>query len=125
MERIRPTLSEWEILNTLWDAGPLTVREVHERLAETRAVQYTTTLKLMQIMTDKGLVRRDETERAHRYEAAVDRKAMQQGAAEEILDRVFGGSAAVLMQRALSRRQVRKWELEEMRRIIDAWEEES
>ena len=122
MSRIRPTPGEWEILLALWKLGPSTVREVNESVGAERPVQYTTTLKLMQIMTEKGLVARDESARAHRYKPAIKREELQADAAEDILDRVFGGSAAELMQRALSRRSPKRSELKELRRMIDAWE---
>ncbi|MBI2688896.1 MAG: BlaI/MecI/CopY family transcriptional regulator [Acidobacteria bacterium] len=122
MNRIRPTPGEWEILQALWKLGPATVREVHESIAAERPVQYTTTLKLMQILAEKGLVARDESARAHQYRPAVEREDLQADAAEDLLERVFGGSAAELMQRALSRRKPKKSELKELRKTIDAWE---
>jgi len=122
MNRIRPTPGEWEILQVLWRRGPSTVREVHESVAAERAVQYTTTLKLMQILAEKGLVERDESARAHRYKACVAREELQADAAEDLLERVFGGSAAELMQRALSRRKPKRDELAEIRKMIDEWE---
>ena len=122
MSQTRPTPGEWEILQVLWKLGPSTVRAVHETIAAARPGHYNTTLKLMQILAEKGLVERDEEARAHVYKAAVAREEMQADAAEELLERVFGGSAAELMQRALSRRKPKKSELKELRRMIEEWE---
>jgi len=122
MSRIRPTPGEWEILQVLWKLGPSTVRDVHETIAAERPGHYTTTLKLMQILAEKGLVKRDESARAHLYKPAVAREELQADAAEDLLERVFGGSAAELMQRALSRRKPKRSELKEMRRMIEEWE---
>lgn len=119
MIRIRPTAGEWEILQALWKLGPATVRAVHEEIG---AGHYNTTLKLMQILAEKGLVTRDEAARAHIYRAGVEREELQADAVEDVLERVFGGSAAELMQRALSRKQPKKDELKELRQMIDEWE---
>ena len=109
-------------MQVLWKLGPSTVRAVHETIAAARPGHYNTTLKLMQILAEKGLVERDEEARAHVYKAAVAREEMQADAAEELMERVFGGSAAELMQRALSRRKPKKSELKELRRMIEEWE---
>jgi predicted transcriptional regulator len=122
MNRIRPTPGEWEILQVLWKRGASTVREVHESIALERPLQYTTTLKLMQILAEKGLVERDERDRAHRYKPAIAREQLQADAAEDLLEKVFGGSAAELMQRALSRRKPKRSEVKELRRMIEEWE---
>lgn len=118
----KPTDAEWGILEVLWNRGPSTVREVHEVLHRARPAQYTTTLKLMQIMAEKGLVARDERERAHRYSAAVQRDAMRARIAGELVQRAFGGSAATLMQSAISGRKTSREELAEIRRILDEFE---
>ena len=122
MSRIRPTPGEWEILQVLWKLGPSTVREVHETITAEKPGHYTTTLKLMQILAEKGLVERDESARAHLYKPTVERGELQADAAEDLLERVFGGSAAELMQRALSRRKPKRSELKELRRMIEEWE---
>lgn len=119
MSKSRPTPAEWEILNALWQLGPSTVRAVHEAIG---ASGYTTTLKLMQVMFDKGLVKRDESARAHLYTPKLKQESMQTDAAADLLDRVFGGSATALMQRALSRRRPNKAELDELRAMIDTFE---
>jgi BlaI family transcriptional regulator, penicillinase repressor len=119
----RPTDGELEILTVLWSRGPSTVREVHDALGARRKTQYTTILKLMQIMAEKGLVRRDEEQRAHVYEAAHPRELMQQQLAGDLLERAFGGSAAQMMMGALAARKVSKKEAAEIRRMLDEIEE--
>jgi len=118
----RPTDAELEILTVLWSRGPGTVREIHEVLAKRKPAQYTTVLKLLQIMAEKGLVRRDEKQRAHIYEAASPRERIQQQLAGDLLERAFNGSAANLMQGALSARKASKAELAEMRKLLDQYE---
>src|SRR5215469_18668995 len=92
----RPTDAELEILTVLWSRGATTVREVHETIAARKPTQYTTVLKTMQIMAEKGLVRRDEGQRAHIYEAAKPREWTQQQLAGDLLQRAFNGSARSL-----------------------------
>jgi BlaI family transcriptional regulator, penicillinase repressor len=118
----RPTDAELEILTVLWSRGPSTVREVHETIQRRRAAQYTTILKLMQIMAEKGLVRRDETQRAHVYEAAKPREWTQRQLAGDLLRRAFGGSARSLMMGALSAHRISKEELAELRKLLDEHE---
>ena len=96
----RPTDAELEILTVLWSRGPSTVRDVHEITAKSRPTQYTTVLKLMQIMAEKGLLRRDEERRAHVYEAACPPEWTQKQLAGDLLQRAFNGSAARLLQGA-------------------------
>jgi predicted transcriptional regulator len=120
---LKPTAAELDILQVLWTRGPSTVREVHEALGDAREAGYTTTLKLMQIMADKGLVLRDERERAHRYRPAVKREAAQGRLLNDLLQKAFGGSAAALVLRALSDQKASKEELAEIRRMIDSLEE--
>jgi BlaI family penicillinase repressor len=120
----KPTAAEWEILQILWDRGPSTVRQVHETLEARRPGQYTTALKLLQIMADKGLVKRDETERAHVYRAAVERETAEARMVDDLVDRVFAGSAAQLVQRALSRRSASREDVAEIRRLIEQYEKE-
>lgn len=115
----KPTAGEWEILEVLWQAGSSTVRQVHEALQKKRPSQYTTTLKLMQIMAAKGLVVRDESRRAHDYRAAIARDETQARVVDDLVERVFGGSAASLVQAAISGRNASKEELAEIRRILD------
>lgn len=98
---IKPTESELEILQILWLKGLATVREVHEELIKSRDVGYTTTLKLMQIMHDKGLVRRDESMRTHVYQAAVNKEKTQKHLLSKMIDSLFGGSSTQLVLQAL------------------------
>lgn len=121
----RPTDAELEILTVLWSRGPATVREIHEVIAKRKPAQYTTILKLLQIMAEKGLVLRDEEQRAHVYEAALAREATQKQLAGDLLQRAFGGSAARLMQGALSARKASKAELAEIRKLLDEYEKGS
>jgi len=118
----RPTDAELEILTVLWSRGPTTVREVHEAIAARRPTQYTTVLKLMQIMAEKGLVRRNEKQRAHIYEAARPREWTQRQLAGDLLQRAFNGSAKSLMMGALSARKASKEELSELRRLLEEYE---
>jgi predicted transcriptional regulator len=118
----RPTDAELEILTALWSLGPSTVREVHEAICRRKQAQYSTVLKFLQIMTEKGLVRRNEKQRAHIYEAARPREWTQQQLAGDLLQRAFSGSAARLMMGALSARRASKEELAEMRKLLDEHE---
>lgn len=113
----RPTDAELAILQVLWDRGPSTVRQVFESLAD-RETGYTTTLKLMQIMSEKGLVRRDESARTHVYAAAVSRDKTQQHLVRDLLDRAFGGSAASLVMQALSSHPTSAEERREIEQLI-------
>ena len=117
-----PTGAELEILTVLWSRGPSTVRDVHEAVSRRKATQYTTVLKLLQIMDDKGLVRRDQKQRAHIYEAARPREWTQRQLAGDLLHRAFNGSARGLMLGALSSRKAGKKELAELRTLLDEYE---
>lgn len=118
----RPTDAELEILTVLWSRGPCTVRDVHEAIVARRPAQYTTVLKLMQIMADKGLVERDEGRRAHVYSAARPREWTRQQLAGDLLHRAFNGSAPDLVLGALSARKASREELDEIRRLLDEYE---
>jgi predicted transcriptional regulator len=118
----RPTDAELEILTVLWSRGPSTVRDVYENIAARKPTQYTTVLKLMQIMAEKGLVLRDETQRAHVYAAARPAEWTQQQLAGDLLRRAFNGSARGLMMGALSARKTSKAELAELRKLLDEYE---
>lgn len=115
----RPTDAELDILRVLWERGPATVRQVHEALAASRDTGYTTTLKLMQIMIDKGLVTRDESSRTHIYTARLSQENTQRQLVNDLVARAFGGSAAELVLRALSSHDTTDDELREIRRLID------
>lgn len=121
---VRPTGAELEILGVLWDRGPSTVREVHDRLARGRELGYTTVLKLLQIMAEKGLVRRDESQRAHVYAARTPAEQTQRQLLGDLLERAFGGSASLLVQQALSSRKTSPEEIARIRAYLDALEEE-
>ena len=118
----KPTASELEILRVLWSRGPSTVREVHEALSEKKDLGYTTVLKLLQIMTAKGTVRRDEGQRAHVYKACQPATETKRQLVGDVLQRVFEGSASELMIHALEGRKTSKKELEELRRLLDEYE---
>jgi predicted transcriptional regulator len=120
----RPTPAELSILRVLWRQGPSTVREVHATLEHERATGYTTVLKLLQIMTEKGLVRRDEAARAHVYTAAVAEEQTQKRLVRDLLDRAFGGSAATLVMHALSARKASADERARIRALLDRLEED-
>jgi predicted transcriptional regulator len=118
----KPTTSELEILRVLWERGPSTVREVHAELREKKDLGYTTVLKLLQIMTAKGSVRRNEDQRAHVYEACQPATETKRQLVGDVLQRVFQGSASELMIHALEGRPTSKKELEELRRLLDEYE---
>ncbi|HUM06493.1 MAG TPA: BlaI/MecI/CopY family transcriptional regulator [Terriglobales bacterium] len=118
----KPTSSELEILRVLWSRGPSTVREVHDSLAESKDVGYTSVLKFLQIMTAKGLVKRNETQRAHVYEACLPAEQTKRQLAGDILQRVFEGSASQLMVHALAGKKASREEIEELRRLLNEYE---
>src|SRR6516165_5439336 len=118
----KPTSSELEILQILWERGPSTVREVHEALHEKRPIGYTSVLKLMQIMTAKGTVRRNEEQRAHVYEAVQPEEKTKRDLALDVLQRVFDGSASQLIMHALADRKASKEEVDELRRLLNDYE---
>jgi BlaI family transcriptional regulator, penicillinase repressor len=119
----RPTDAELAILRVLWARGPSTVRQVHEVLGRERPTAYTTALKLMQIMTEKGLVRRDETERTHIYHARLTEEQTQRQLVRDLLERAFGGSASKLVMQALAAKRASAEELGEIRKLIDGRED--
>jgi BlaI family penicillinase repressor len=118
----RPTDAELEILTVLWSRGPSTVRDVYENIAERKPTQYTTVLKMMQIMAEKGLVRRNQEQRAHVYEASRPQEWTQQQLAGDLLRRAFNGSARSLMMGALSAKKATRSELAELRKLLDEYE---
>jgi BlaI family penicillinase repressor len=121
-ETQKPTVSELEILHILWSRGPSTVREVHEALSKKKQMGYTSVLKLMQIMTEKGSVRRNEDQRAHVYEANQAAEKTKRQLAGDVLQRVFDGSASQLMMHALAGRKGTREEIEELRQLLDEYE---
>jgi BlaI family transcriptional regulator, penicillinase repressor len=117
----QPTSGELEILRVLWHRGRSTVRDVHEALRE-RRVGYTTVLKLLQIMTEKGLVKRDESQRAHVYEARIPQEQTQTQLVGDLVDRAFGGSPGRLVMQALSSRKATPEERDRIRQLLDELE---
>jgi len=115
----RPTDAELAILRVLWDRGPSTVRQVHDVASESRSIGYTTTLKLMQIMTEKGLTRRDAEGRSHVYSARFGQEETQRRLLDDLMDRTFSGSAAKLVMQALETRPASDAERDEIRQLID------
>ena len=120
----RPTDAELEILRVLWAHGPSTVRQVNARLSAGREVGYTTTLKIMQIMAEKGLVSRDESDRTHVYFDRATESQTQRQLVSDLMDRAFGGSAAALVLQALSAQPASRAEIEEIERLIRDYQSE-
>jgi predicted transcriptional regulator len=116
---IKPTESELEILQVLWDKGLASVREVHEELSKTKDAGYTTTLKLMQIMNEKGLVKRDDSVKTHIYQAAVSREKTQKHLLGKMINTLFGGSTTQLVIQALGNHKASEVELEEIQNLIN------
>ena len=117
-----PTPSELEILQVIWRTGPTTVRAVHRTLARNRDIGYSTVLKFMQIMTEKGTLVRDETVRPQIYTAAKPQEHTQRGIVRDLVDRAFGGSSISLVMKALSDRTASADELRQVRELLDALE---
>lgn len=118
-KHIKPTDSELEILQVLWEKGTATVREVHEELSKTKEAGYTTTLKLMQIMNEKGLVKRDNSMRSHVYHAAVNREKTQKHLLNKMIDSLFGGSPTQLVIQALGNSRTSQEELDKIQELLD------
>jgi predicted transcriptional regulator len=115
----KPTDSELEILQVLWLNGASTVKAVNDKLKEKREIGYTTTLKLLQIMFEKGLVQRNETERSHIYSSAIKQNDIQKVLIDKLLETAFGGSAANLVMQALGNSKTSKEELEKIREYLN------
>ena len=120
-----PTPVELDILRILWQHGPSTVRDVYSHMSKDREMAYTTTLKMLQIMTEKGLVEREEAGKAHIYTARQNEERTQRSMVGEFMDRAFGGAAQKLVMQALTSRKTSPEELAEIRRLLDRLEEES
>ena len=123
-KQTKPTDAEFDVLRVLWDHGPGTVKEIHERLPGTPHRGYTTVLKILQIMSEKGLVDRDESQRAHVYRVALSMEQTQQNLLSHLMDKVFDNSAGNLVMRALSTKKASKAELAEIRKLLDKMERE-
>jgi BlaI family penicillinase repressor len=122
MKQIKPTESELEILNIIWDKGKATVREVHEVLEHSKSAGYTTTLKLMQIMLEKGLLKREESARSHVYKASMKRETAQGQLLGRMIENVFKGSASQLVMQALGNHRASPEELDEIREYLKSLE---
>lgn len=118
----KPTEAELELLQVLWNLGPSTVREIHESLPNTKGTGYTTTLKMLQLMADKGLVTRDESQRSHIYQAVEQPETTQRQLVGDLLHRAFGGSPAKLVVQALAESRATPSELAEIRKVLDGLE---
>ncbi len=118
---IKPTESELEILQVIWKKGQCTVRDVHEELAKNKDAGYTTTLKLMQIMHEKGLVERDTTAKTHLYKALITREQAQQTALDKIISTVFKGSTSDLVIQALGHHRASKDEIDAIKSYLEAF----
>ena len=114
-----PSNAELEILRILWRRGPLTARDVHDELKRERDIGYTTVLKTMQVMTEKKIVTRDESERSHVYYAAVEEKSVKRRLVSELLDKAFDGSAAQLVMQALSDKRASQEDLKKIRKLLN------
>ena len=120
----RPTNGELAILRILWQRGPSTVRQVHEDLNQVKRTGYTTALKIMQRMTEKNLVQRDESQRTHVYVARFNEEHTQQQLVQDLMDRAYGGRSQQLVIQALSAKRASPDELAEIRRLLDEMEGE-
>lgn len=118
----RPTEVELEILGVLWDRGPSTVRQIHDILGAQKGTGYSTTLKMIQVMTEKGLLRKDDSQRPQVFTPAVDREEAQDGLLGDLVKRAFGGSFDKLVMRALESNQVESSEVDEIKKLIDDYQ---
>jgi predicted transcriptional regulator len=118
----KPTTTELEILRVLWERGPSTVRDVHEVMAQSKPIGYTTVLKIMQIMTQKGSVARNEDSKAHVYKARQPEENTKRQLAGDLLQRAFAGSASQLMMHALAGKKTSQAEIAEIRELLDEYE---
>jgi predicted transcriptional regulator len=121
-KQTRPTKLELAILRVLWEKGPGSVREIQARLSETKETGYTTALKMLQIMTEKGLVERDETVRPQIYRAKFSQQKTQKQLIQDLLHRAFGGSVKALVMQAVSTRKSSPEDLEAIEKLLDRFE---
>ena len=119
IKKLKPTESELEILTILWDKEKATVREVHEELSKNKDSGYTTTLKLLQIMFEKGLVTRDDSNKTHIYEPAITKQKTQKQFLDKMINTLFAGSSTQLVLQALGNQKASKDELEEIQKYLD------
>ncbi len=118
-KNIKPTESELEILQVLWEKGHASVRDVHETLADTKDVGYTTTLKLMQIMHEKGIVTRNDSSRTHIYKAIINKETTQNTIVGKMIKNLFGGSSSQLVMQALGNHKISKNEIEQIQSLLN------
>jgi len=121
---LKPTESELEVLQVMWEKEPCTVRDVHDELVKTKDVGYTSTLKLMQIMFDKGLVERDTTSRSHLYKSLISRDQAQETALNKIIDTVFKGSGMDLIMKALGQHVASKKEMDVINEYLQKFDQD-
>ncbi|MCD8742493.1 BlaI/MecI/CopY family transcriptional regulator [Mucilaginibacter roseus] len=122
MSDVKPTESELEILQVMWAKGECTVRDVHDELSKNKDAGYTTTLKLMQIMHEKGLVSRDTSSKTHLYKAAITREDAQKTALDKFIATVYSGSASDLVMQALGQHKTSKEEIDAIKKYLDQFE---
>ncbi|AKD57858.1 transcriptional regulator [Spirosoma radiotolerans] len=122
---MKPTDSELEILHVLWANGPSTVRQVHEKLSQSRDIGYTTALKLMQIMHEKGFLSREEDARSHTYAALVSEEDTQRGLVDRFVETAFRGSASKLIMQVLGHHKASRQELDEIKRLLNDLDRDS
>ena len=122
MPKVKPTDSELQILQILWDLGPSTVKTIHDELSKDKDVGYTTTLKIMQIMHEKGILDREKDGRTHIYHAKISKEDTQKQIVKKLLDTTFSGSAAQLVMQALGNHKTSEEELEQIRKFLDNME---
>ncbi|MFT3904114.1 MAG: BlaI/MecI/CopY family transcriptional regulator [Niabella sp.] len=125
LKTIKPTEGELEILQVLWDKKEATVRDVHEHLSSTKEVGYTTTLKLMQIMHEKGLVARNDSRRTHVYRPAIKKEVTQQTLVGKMIKNLFGGSSSQLVMQALGSQQISQEEINEIQNLLNNLKQQS
>jgi predicted transcriptional regulator len=118
-KRVEPTKSELEILQVLWEKGPSTVRAVNDELLKAKDINYTTTLKLMQIMTDKGILKRDESQMKHIYHVAEEEQKTKDHLLDRFIDSVYQGSAGKLVMQLLGNKKASKDDLDSIRKMLD------
>jgi len=122
-KQLEPTKSELEILQILWEKGPLTVRMVNDELLKQKDVNYTTTLKLMQIMADKGILKRDESQMKHIYSVAEEEQKTKDHLLEKFVDSMYKGSASKLVMQLLGNKNTSRHELQEIKELLKKLEE--
>ena len=120
----KPTENELNILSIIWDKGPQTVREIHDSMADAKDVRYTTTLKIMQLMYEKGMLSRTKAGKTHIYEATVSKTSTQKNMVDKLLNTVFKGAASTLAIQALGNQKPTKQELDDIRKYLDSLEDE-